>query len=67
MDDDRFAEWERYPADRANEQLEQQKLAWYAAPWADAGVAVVVLAIAVGLLRRFGREVIRLAARFRLV
>lgn len=67
MDDDRFEEWERYPADRANEQLEQQKLAWYAAPWADAGVAVVVLAIAVGLLRRLGREVVRLAARLRLV
>ena len=67
MEDDRFEEWERYPADRAQEQLEQQKLAWYAAPWADAGIAVVVLAIAAGLLRRLGREAIRLAARFRLV
>lgn len=67
MEDHRFEEWERYPADEAREQLEQQKLAWYAAPWADAGIALVVLAIVVGLLRRLGREVIRLAARHRLV
>ena len=67
MEDDLFEEWERHPADKANEQLQHQKLAWYAAPWADAGIAVVVLAIVVGLLRRVGRQLVRLAARLRLV
>mgnify|MGYP000096074139 CR=1 FL=1 len=30
--------------EQAQEQLEYQRLAWYSAPWGDAGIAVVVLA-----------------------
>ena len=67
MGEDPFEDWERYPADEANERLEHDKLAWYAAPWGDAGIAIVVLAIAIGLLRRMGRQVIRFASRLKLV
>ena len=67
MDEDPFEEWERHPADEAREQLEYQKLAWYSAPFGDAGITLVVLAAAVNLLRRLGRQVIRLASRLKLV
>lgn len=67
MDEDPFEDWERYPADEAHEQLEYQRLAWYSAPWGDAGIALLLLTAAVNLLRRAARQVIRLAARLRLV
>ena len=67
MEDERFEEWDRHPADKAQEQLEYQRLAWYSAPWGDAGIAVVVLAAALNVTRRLGRQVIRLAARLKLV
>ena len=67
MDDDRFEAWDRHPSDKAHERLEYQRLAWYSAPWGDAGIAVVVLAALVNVVRRLGRQVIRLAARVKLV
>ena len=67
MADDPFDDWERTPARTAEEQVEYQKLAWYAAPFSDAGVAIIVLAVAINLLRRLGRQVIRIAARLKLV
>lgn len=67
MEEDPFEDWERTPARKAQEQLEYQKLAWYAAPFADAGIALVVLAAAVNLLRRLGRQIIRIASRLKLV
>jgi small neutral amino acid transporter SnatA (MarC family) len=67
MADDPFDDWERTPARKAEEQVEYQKLAWYAAPFSDAGVALIVLAVAIKLLRRLGRQVIRIAARLKLV
>ena len=67
MDEDPFEEWERYPADEAKEQLEYQRMAWYSAPFGDAGITLVLLTALVDLLRRLGRQVIRLAARMGLV
>ena len=67
MDEDPFEDWERTPATKAQEQLEYQKLAWYAAPFGSAGIALVVLAAFVNLLRRLGRQIIRLASRLKLV
>jgi hypothetical protein len=67
MEEDPFEDWERTPARKSQEQLEYQKLAWYAAPFTDAGIALVVLAAAVNLLRRLGRQVIRVAYRLKLV
>ena len=67
MDEDPFEGWERHPADEAQVQAEYQRMAWYSAPFGDAGIALVILAAAVNLLRRLGRQVIRLAARFKLV
>lgn len=67
MDEDPFEDRERYPADGAQEQFEYQRLAWYAAPWGDAGVALVLLTAAINLLRRAVRQVIRNAARLRSV
>lgn len=67
MTEDPFEEWDRYPADKAHERSELNRLAWFAAPWGDAGISVMVLALTVGLLRRLGRQVIRLASRLRLV
>lgn len=66
-DDDPFEEWERHPADEAQERLEYQKLAWYAAPFGDAGITLVLLTALVNLARRLGRQFIRLAARLKLV
>jgi len=67
VDDDPFEEWERHPVDEGKEQLEYQKMAWYAAPFGDAGIALVVLTATINLLRRLGRQIIRLAARLKLV
>lgn len=67
MEEDPFEDWERYPARKAEEQLEYQRLAWYAAPFSDAGIALVVLTAAVHLLRRLGRQLIRIASRLKLV
>ena len=67
MDDDPFEDWERTPERKSREQLEYQKLAWYAAPFSDAGIALVVLAAAVNLPRRLGHQVIRVASRLKLV
>ena len=63
LHDDPFEEWERYPATEAEENIEYQKVAWYAAPFGDAGVALLVLAAVVNVLRRTGRAVIRLLMR----
>jgi hypothetical protein len=57
--DDPFEDWERYPATQADESIEYQKVAWYGASFGDAGVAVLVLAVVLNVLRRIGREVIR--------
>ena len=67
MEEDPFEDWERTPARKSKEQLEYQKLAWYAAPFSDAGIALVVLAAAFNLLRRLGRQAIRVAYRLKLV
>lgn len=67
MDEGSFEDWERYPADEAEERIEYQKLAWLSAPFGSAGVALGLLAAAVDLLRRSGRQVIRIAARLGLV
>ena len=61
--DDPFEEWQRYPASQAEENIEYQKIAWYGAPFGDAGVALLVLAAVVDSLRRIGRAVIRLLVR----
>ena len=55
-----FDAWERYPARVAEENAGYQKLAWYAAPFGDAGVGMLLLAAVVNGLRRAGRVVIRL-------
>lgn len=60
---DPFEEWERYPATEGEENVEYQKIAWYAAPFGDAGVALLALAAVVNVLRRAGRAVIRLLMR----
>lgn len=57
--DDPFEEWERHPIDGAEERIGYQKLAWYAAPFGDAGVGLLVLAAISNGLRRLGRAVIR--------
>ena len=67
MDEDPFEEWERYPVDEAQDRLGYQKLAWYAAPFGSTGFALLALAVVVGLLRRAGRQVIRIASRLKLV
>ncbi len=67
MDEDPFEEWERHPADEAQEKLEYQRMAWYAAPFGDAGIALVILTAFVNLARRLGRQLIRLASRLKLV
>ena len=67
MDEDPFEDWERYPAIEAQEQLEYQRMAWYAAPFGSASIALLLLMAAVNLLRRLGRQVIRLASRLKLV
>ncbi len=61
--DDPFEEWERYPATTAEENIGYQKVAWYGAPFGDAGVGLLVLAASVNVLRRAGRAVIRLLVR----
>ena len=61
--DDPFEEWQRYPATEAEENIGYQKLAWYAAPFADAGVGLLVLAATLNALRRVGRALIRLLMR----
>ncbi|MEX1294734.1 MAG: hypothetical protein AB1Z67_01050 [Candidatus Limnocylindrales bacterium] len=67
MDEDPFEDWERTPARKSQEQLDYQKLAWYAAPFGSAGIALVGLAAFVNLLRRLSRQVIRIASRLKLV
>jgi len=67
MEDDPFEDWERTPARRSQEQLEYQKLAWYAAPFGSGGIALVAAAALINLLLRLGRQIIRLASRLRLV
>ena len=61
--DDPFQGWERYPATRAEENIGYQKVAWYGAPFGDAGVGLLLLAASVNVLRRAGRAVIRLLVR----
>ena len=57
--EDPFEDWERYPAIQAEENIEYQKVAWYGAPFGDAGVALLVLAAVLNVLRRVGRAAIR--------
>jgi hypothetical protein len=61
--EDPFDDWERYPATEAEENVEYQKIAWYGAPFGDAGVALLVLAVIVNALRRGVRAAIRLLMR----
>lgn len=65
--EDPFEDWARHPADEAQERLGYQRLAWFSAPFGDAGIAVVLLALAVNLLRRLARQVVRVASRLKLV
>lgn len=67
MDEDPFEDWERTPARKSEEQLDYQRLAWFSAPFGSAGITVMAMAAAVNLLRRLGREVIRIASRLKLV
>ena len=67
MEEDPFEDWERTPERKSQEQLGSQKLAWYVAPFGDAGIALVAFAVAVNLLRRLGRQLIRIASRLKLV
>lgn len=64
MDDDPFEDWERYPVVEAEGRAGYQRLAWYSG---SAGIALVVLAVVIGLLQRLGRQVIRMASRLKLV
>ena len=66
-DDDPFEDWERYPSTEAQEQAEYQKLAWFSAPFGSAGVTLLLMAAAVDLLRRLGRQIVRIAYRLKLV
>ena len=50
----------RTPGERAEDTLGYQKLAWYAAPFGSEGVAVLVLAAAMNLLRAMALATIRL-------
>ena len=63
VDEDPFEEWERYPATEAEENINYQKVAWYGAPFGDAGVALLVLAAVANVLRRIGRAAIRVLMR----
>lgn len=67
MDEDPFEDWERYPAAKSEEQLGYQRLAWFAAPFGSTAIVLLVFAAAINLLRRLGRQVIRLAYRLKLV
>ena len=58
-----FEEWERYPSHQAQESIDYQKLAWYAAPFGSTGIALLVLAAFVNVLRRVARAFIRLLMR----
>ena len=61
--DDPFEEWERYPATEAEENVEYQRVAWYGAPFGDAGVALLVLTALVNVLRRVAHAAIRVLMR----
>jgi hypothetical protein len=67
MEDDPFEDWERTPARRSQEQLEYQKLAWYAAPFGSGRIGLVAVAVFINLLLRLGRQIIRIASRLKLV
>ncbi len=64
MDEDPFEDWERHPIVEAQERGGYQRLAWYSGP---AGLALVVLAVLIDLLRRLGRQIVRIASRLKLV
>jgi hypothetical protein len=64
MDEDPFEDWERYPVVDAEERARYRSLAWYSG---SAGIGLVALAVVIGLLRRLGRQIIRVASRLRLV
>lgn len=61
--DDPFEGWDRHPIDEADENIGYQRLAWFAAPFGDAALALLALAAIVNGLRRVGRAVIRLLMR----
>jgi len=61
--DDVFEEWERYPARVAEENAGYQRLAWFAGALPDMAVSLLALAAMANLLRRAGRQVIRLWIR----
>ncbi len=56
-------ERDRLPADEARARIGYQKLAWYASPFGDMGVALLVLAAVVDGLRRVARASIRMLVR----
>ncbi len=63
---DPFEPLQPTPAERAQETLGYQKLAWYAAPFGSEGVAVLVLAALLSTLRRLlevGTRLVVSAAR----
>jgi hypothetical protein len=58
-----FEDWERYPMHEAEENVEYQKLAWYAAPFGDGAIGLLILAFVINGLRRVARAVMRLLMR----
>jgi hypothetical protein len=61
--EDPLASLDHYPADQAQENIGYQKLAWYSAPFGSTGVALLVLALVVDLVRRVAKAGIRLLVR----
>ena len=58
---------DHYAADDAEEVMGYQRLAWLATPAGVNGLWLLGLALLVNLLRRLGRQLIRLASRAKLV
>ena len=56
-------DWAESPVRDVEESVGYQRLAWYAAPFGDAGIALLVLSFTVNGFRRVGRAIIRLLIR----
>ena len=58
-----FEDWEESPVRDIDESVGYQRLAWYAAPFGDAAITLLLLAVAINGFRRVGRAIIRLLIR----
>ena len=56
-------DWEESPVRDIDESVGYQRLAWYAAPFGDAAISLLILSFAVNSLRRVGRAIIRMLIR----